>query len=181
MGPATRPFISEGDNMLRRLLIGLTLVTLSMSCTKKPGAENSTQPGDTSSDQSISAKPLDFDKQGSDSGAIQGLHTIFFDYDQAAITTEGRKLLAENATWIKNNSNTTMQIEGHCDERGSIEYNLALGERRAKAVKAYLVSLGVEAKRMTVISYGKEKKLDSGDTEEAHSKNRRANFVPVAN
>ncbi len=167
--------------MLRRLLIGLTLITLSLSCTKKPTAENTTQPGDTAADTSISSSPLSFSTQGSDSGTINGLNTVFFDYDQAAITTEGRKILAENATWIKNNTNTVMQIEGHCDERGSIEYNLALGERRAKAVKAYLVSLGVEAKRMTIISFGKEKKLMDGDTEEAHGKNRRANFVPVAN
>ncbi len=171
--------------MLRRLLNGLTLITftlaLSTACTKKPAAENTTQPGDTAADTSISSTPLSFSTQGSDSGTIQGLNTVYFEYDQSAITSEGRRILAENATWIKNNSNTIMQVEGHCDERGSIEYNLALGERRAKAIKAYLVSLGVDAKRMTIISFGKEKKISEGDTEEAHGKNRRANFVPMAN
>jgi peptidoglycan-associated lipoprotein len=72
-----------------------------------------------------------------------------------------------------------LQIEGHCDSRGSIEYNLALGERRAKSVRAYLVNLGVSAKRLSVISYGKEKPIVQGDSEEAMAKNRRANFLPL--
>jgi len=74
-----------------------------------------------------------------------------------------------------------IQIEGHCDSRGSIEYNLALGERRAKSVKAYLVSLGIEANRLNIISFGEEKPLADGDTESAHAQNRRANFVPIPN
>ncbi len=180
LGQARRPSLLEGDNMLRRLFLTFTFVTLALGCSKK-ASENTTEPGDTAADTSISATPLSFSTQGSDSGSIEGLRTLFFEYDQANITPEGRKVLTDNASWIKNNSKTTMQIEGHCDERGSIEYNLALGERRAKAVKAYLVSLGVDAKRMTIISFGKEKKIADGDTEEAHAKNRRANFVPLSN
>jgi peptidoglycan-associated lipoprotein len=96
------------------------------------------------------------------------------------LSSETRKDLAENAEWIKANPKVTVQIEGHCDSRGSVEYNLALGERRAKAVKNYLVSLGLNSKRMTIISYGEEKPVATGDSEEAYAKNRRANFVPLA-
>lgn len=116
---------------------------------------------------------------GSDSGNIAGLQTVNFDYDSATLSTETRKILADNAEWIRTNSAVTVQIEGHCDARGSVEYNLALGERRAKAVKSYLVSLGVDSKRMTIISYGEEKPLMTGDSESDYARNRRANFVPL--
>ena len=166
-----------GDTMIRKTLLGLVIMTLACACTKKQ-SQNQTPPGDTQADTTISTTPLSFDIMGSDSGKIPGLSTVHFDYDQSTLTAEARKQLADNATWIKT-TNVTVQVEGHCDERGSIEYNLALGERRAKAVKAYLVSLGVEAQKLTVISYGKEKKIAEGDTEDVHSKNRRANFVPM--
>jgi peptidoglycan-associated lipoprotein len=127
----------------------------------------------------VSDKALSADAQGSDSGKIPGLFTVYFAYDKASLSAEARKKLAENADWIKNNPKVTIQIEGHTDSRGSIEYNLALGERRAKSVKSYLEGIGVDSKRMNVISYGKEKPLVTGDNEEAWSKNRRANFVPL--
>jgi peptidoglycan-associated lipoprotein len=127
----------------------------------------------------IADKPIAFDAMGSDSGNIAGLHTVNFEYDQARLTNDARKKLAGNAEWIKSNPGVTIQIEGHTDERGSVEYNLSLGERRAKSVKSYLESLGVDSKRMTVISYGEEKPLDPGHEEANWSKNRRANFVPL--
>ncbi len=127
----------------------------------------------------IADKDISTDPMGSDSGKINGLDTVFFDYDKAALTSSARTKLAANAAWIKGNPNYTIQIEGHTDERGSVEYNLALGERRAKSVKSYLEGLGVESKRMTIISYGEEKPLVAGDNEAAWSKNRRANFVPL--
>ncbi len=132
-----------------------------------------------SPDGAIASKEMAFDAAGSDSGTIAGLSTIYFDYDQANITTEARRQLAANAEWIKNNPNVAMQIEGHRDARGTVEYNIALGERRAISVKNYLVSLGVDGKRLSIISYGKERPMAQGDTEEAYGKNRRANFVPV--
>src|SRR5690606_28157607 len=104
---------------------------------------------------------------------------VNFDYDSATLSTESRKTLADNAEWIRTNANVTVQIEGHCDARGSVEYNLALGERRAKAVKSYLVSLGVDSKRMTIISYGEEKPLVTGESDSDYARNRRANFVPL--
>ncbi len=120
-----------------------------------------------------------FDAAGSDSGKISGLSSINFDYDSSTLSSDSRRKLGENAEWIKSNAKATVQIEGHCDSRGSVEYNLALGERRAKAVKAYLVSLGVDSKRMTVISYGEEKPIVTGESKDAYAKNRRANFVPL--
>jgi peptidoglycan-associated lipoprotein len=122
---------------------------------------------------------MGFDPQGSDSGKIDGLGSINFEYDKSALTEKAKKQLATNAGWIKAHDKTNLQVEGHCDGRGSIEYNLALGERRAKAVKNYLVSMGVAAARLSVISYGKEKPLDSSESEAAYAKNRRANFVPL--
>jgi peptidoglycan-associated lipoprotein len=80
---------------------------------------------------------------------------------------------------MKKNPNVNVQIEGHCDARGSIEYNIALGERRANAVKNYMTSLGIPGDRLSVISYGKEKPLNQGDSESAYAANRRANFVPL--
>src|SRR4051812_1867070 len=152
--------------------------------TKKPATEAPNAGGAGAEggkmDQNIASNDLSFDSTGSDSGKINGLHTIHFDYDSATLSSETRKQLSDNAEWIKTNPKVTVQIEGHCDSRGSVEYNLALGERRAKAVKNYMVSLGLDSKRMTIISYGEEKPVATGDSEEAYAKNRRANFVPLA-
>lgn len=130
--------------------------------------------------ESIDNAPMGFDAQGSDSGKIDGLNTIHFEYDKAAITGENKSMLEGNAAWMKKNSNTKVQIEGHCDQKGSIEYNLSLGERRANAVKAALVKMGVKASQLSTVSYGKEKLLTSEESESAMAKNRRANFVPAA-
>jgi outer membrane protein OmpA-like peptidoglycan-associated protein len=100
-------------------------------------------------------------KEGSDGGNISGLSTIFFEYDQARLTDTSKGKLKENADWIRANPAVTVQIEGHTDSRGSTEYNLSLGERRAKSVRQYLEGLGVESKRMTILSYGEEKPLAS--------------------
>jgi peptidoglycan-associated lipoprotein len=131
-------------------------------------------------DPNVKTKDIAYDQKGSDGGGISGLVSVHFDYDSSTLSSETRKQLAENAEWIKNNPGPTVQIEGHCDSRGSVEYNLALGERRAKSVKNFLVSLGIDSKRLTIISYGEEKPLDTADTEQAYAKNRRANFVPLA-
>lgn len=124
---------------------------------------------------------INIDPMGSDSGKISGLNTVNFEYDKAGLTPEAKSVLKSNADWIKANDKYTLQIEGHCDSRGSIEYNLSLGERRASTVKKYLEGLGIDSKKMSIISYGKEKLIDSGDADSSHAKNRRANFVPLAN
>jgi peptidoglycan-associated lipoprotein len=105
------------------------------------------------------------------------LRPVFFDYDSAEISPEGQKVLNANAEVLKKYSSWVITIEGHCDERGTAEYNLALGERRAVAARTYLVSLGIPAERVKVISYGKEFPFDPGQTEEAYAKNRRGHFV----
>lgn len=105
---------------------------------------------------------------------------VFFDFDSSVIKTEGQDTLQKQADWLKKNASLNVTVEGHCDERGTREYNLALGERRAAAAKHYLVSLGVEAGRIQTISYGKERPAVVGSDESAWSQNRRAVTV-VAN
>ncbi len=128
----------------------------------------------------VEQSAMSFDPAGSDSGKIPGLKSITFDYDRSTLSAGARKILQANADWLKAKSKVNIQVEGHCDNRGTIEYNLALGERRAKAVKEYLETLGVSGARMSIISYGEEKPVAMGDTESAFSKNRRANFLPLA-
>lgn len=128
----------------------------------------------------LDSTPMSFDAQGSDSGKIAGLETINFEYDRSNLTSDGKRKAQMAADWLKSNTNANLQIEGHCDSRGSIEYNLSLGERRAHAVLSYMTGLGADAKRLSVISYGKEKPLSPGDSEADHRKNRRANFVPLS-
>lgn len=105
------------------------------------------------------------------------LEKIYFDFDSANLSKEARATLAKNAELLKHEKTLKVQIEGNCDERGSGEYNLALGEKRAKAAEKYLVTMGVAAGRISTISYGKEKPADTGHDEAAWAKNRRDEFV----
>jgi peptidoglycan-associated lipoprotein len=105
------------------------------------------------------------------------LKDIHFDFDKYDIRPGDAEILKENAALLKKYTNVKIQIEGHCDERGSIEYNLALGERRANNTKQYLITLGISPDRISVISYGKERPLDPGHNEEAWAKNRRAHPI----
>jgi len=102
---------------------------------------------------------------------------IFFPLDSAEMDEAGRRVAAANGDIMKRNTTWVVTVEGHCDERGTAEYNLALGERRAVSVRAYLVSLGIPAARIRSVSYGKEFPFDSGHNEEAWTRNRRAHFV----
>jgi peptidoglycan-associated lipoprotein len=108
------------------------------------------------------------------------LKPVFFEYDSSELTEAGQMVLNENATTLKTNPSWAITIEGHCDERGTAEYNLALGERRAMTARSYLVSLGLHADRLRTVSYGKEFPFDPGHDEGAFSKNRRAHFVITA-
>lgn len=105
------------------------------------------------------------------------LYTIYFDFDNYSIREQDRDNLAKNAKWLGLNSGLKVVIEGHADERGEPEYNLALGDKRAVSVKKYLHDLGIDISRMTIISYGEEKPATNGHDEDAWSKNRRAEFV----
>ena len=106
--------------------------------------------------------------------AQSGTDTVFFDTDSYDVDAEDQATLSRQAQWLAKYPNVSVTIEGHCDERGTREYNLALGERRANAAKNYLVSVGVPASRISVISYGKERPLATGSDEAAWAQNRRA-------
>jgi len=112
-----------------------------------------------------------------DSATRMTLTDAFFDFDAASLRDDAKNALENNAKWMEKNAGVNVIVEGHCDERGSVEYNLALGERRANAAKDYLVSYGIKSGRMTTISYGKERPFDPGHDENAWSQNRRAHFV----
>ncbi|TSJ89183.1 peptidoglycan-associated lipoprotein Pal [Gilliamella apicola] len=105
---------------------------------------------------------------------LQQTNTVYFDYDKYNVKSEYTTLLNAHATFIRANSSVNVVIEGHADERGTPEYNIALGERRAAAVKSYLQGNGVSGEQMTIVSYGKEKPAVLGHNEEAYAKNRRA-------
>ncbi len=167
--------------MVRKLALGLVACALVAGCKSKQTNSNENIETAPTGGQStaIDTAPLSFDPMGSDSGKIDGLVTVHFGYDKSSLDSSAKKEIGQNVDWMKKNSGVKVQIEGHCDSRGTIEYNVALGERRANAVKAYMVSLGVAADRLSTISYGKEKPVETGDTEAAWSKNRRANFVPA--
>ncbi len=175
-------------NSMNKSLKTMTLLAASLTfafavgCQSKKKAEDATDGsnGQGSAPQ-IESAPMNFDASGSDSGKIDGLNSINFEYDKATLSAEAKQKVQKNVAWMKTNANTKLQIEGHCDARGSIEYNLSLGERRANAVKAYMTSLGIATSRLSIISYGKEKPLTNGDSEADYAKNRRANFVPLGN
>ena len=99
---------------------------------------------------------------------------VFFATNESVLTTASRDTLRKQAAWLRKNSDVTVVLEGHCDERGTREYNLALGERRANAAKDYLMTYGVASNRISVISYGKERPVDSGSNPLSWSKNRRS-------
>jgi peptidoglycan-associated lipoprotein len=108
------------------------------------------------------------------------LKAIHFDFDKYDIRPGDAEILKENAAVLKKYPGVKIQIEGHCDERGTVEYNLALGERRANSTKKYLISLGISTDRISTISYGKERPLDPGHNEEAWAKNRRGHPVVIS-
>ena len=122
----------------------------------------------------ISGKSLD------DLNRDSPLRPLFFELDSSDVSAEGQKVLQENAAIMKKYPTWSVTIEGHCDERGTAEYNLALGERRALAAKTYLVSLGIPADQVKTVSYGKEFPFEPGHDDGAWSKNRRAHFVITA-
>lgn len=102
---------------------------------------------------------------------------VYFGFDSSELSEEARAILEEKAAWLSENIDAAISIEGHCDERGTTEYNLALGERRAESVKSFLVALGIDGSRISTISYGEERPAVEGSGDDVWSKNRRAEFV----
>lgn len=156
------------------LIMSLALVGCSSNAKKKDGSAS-----DSVVDDSAMNNPLELNGS-SDQNTAGGLQTVYFDFDSSSLSSAGRMTLESNAAYLKDNDNIDIQVEGHCDERGGEQYNLALGERRARAIKDYLSALGVEASRISIISFGKTTPLAFGHDESAWSKNRRGNFVVTA-
>ena len=137
----------------------------------EPLVEPTVVPPEPVKDDAIASASLD------DLNRNSPLKPVFFDLDSSELGAEAQAVLNANTAALKRYATWTVTIEGHCDERGTAEYNLALGERRAIAARAYLVSLGIPADRLRTVSYGKEFPFDPGHDEAAWSKNRRAHFV----
>jgi peptidoglycan-associated lipoprotein len=111
--------------------------------------------------------------------APAALVDVYFDFDKYAIRPDAKSILEKDAKWLQANSQAKIQIEGHCDERGTSEYNMVLGERRSRAAKQFLAAMGIDVKRLSTISYGKERPICTEHDEGCYAKNRRAHFVVV--
>ena len=146
---------------------------------QQPKAEEPAAPAKSAVEAPVEIKPADTQPTKAVAD-VSPFETVYFDFDKADLRADTRATITKNAEIMKKTKATAkVRIEGHCDERGSAEYNLALGERRANSVQQYLITLGVQAERLSVVSYGKEKPAVQGSGEEAWAKNRRAEFVVV--
>ena len=171
------------------LLVSL-LMMVAVACSKKAvtredgavTAASEEKPATSGLDKS-SVKEENMDSAGSSRESGSGPMTIvlqqdiYFEFDQATLTPDAREILAKNGEWLRINRDVAITIEGHCDERGTNEYNLALGDRRAESVKTFLADLGVDSSRLKTISYGEEQPSDPNHSESAWAKNRRAHFL----
>ncbi len=154
--------------MVKRVL-GLALVVVAFAaCTKTPPPAPSDKTGFGSEAATT--------RQSTSTADSSAFRTIYFDFDQSDLSADARSGLQSNADYLKSNSSVAVTIEGHCDERGSAEYNLALGKRRAEAAYKYLADLGIDSSRMNTVSFGKERPAVEGHNELAWAKNRRDEF-----
>jgi peptidoglycan-associated lipoprotein len=179
----------------------LVMVLLSVGCAKKPATAVISTPAPTGASSSSGMTGTEAGQSGEHAGtstpadraaglatpatrpapnefvATPDLQDIHFEFDRYAIRPQDRQVLDADARWLKSNGRDLLLIEGHCDERGTAEYNLALGDRRARAAMDYLVAQGVAGQRITIISYGKERPLCTEHNEACWAKNRRAHFL----
>lgn len=166
------------------LSLAFLCILLVAGCAKKPVPDPLNTSSASSAENAVSSESASGVKEAqvSEQAALQektpvaGLELIHFDFDQFTLSPEARDALAANANVLKGNQGLRVRIAGYCDSRGSDEYNLALGERRAKAARDYMVSLGVAPERLETVSYGEEMPLDPASTPEAWAKNRRDEF-----
>lgn len=131
-------------------------------------------------DGALSEEQLDAQRREAEAKAIKEEFVnedIYFGFDSATLEVAAQEILRKKARWLENNPEAVIVIEGHCDNRGTEAYNLALGERRAESAKAFLSDLGIDVTKIMTISYGEERPIDPGETENAWTKNRRASFV----
>jgi len=134
-------------------------------------------PGDDFQEPPVQAQDIPDDRTPGEINNSGVLKTVYFDYDKAELGDNTRMVLRSNAEWLKDNDRWNVVVQGHCDERGTIEYNLALGQRRANSVREYMASLGVSPSRVRIVPYGEEKPAVAGSNEVAYQQNRRAEFV----
>ncbi|HZP45100.1 MAG TPA: peptidoglycan-associated lipoprotein Pal [Candidatus Binataceae bacterium] len=175
---------NEAASAARRIvpLVALLVIVLWGCSSKKPetnaGANAGSQPGlgqeGLGGTNGSSLSQFQKGTLGQGQGPLSDIH---FDYDSYTVRPEDGDILRANADWLEKNPQAKVQIEGHCDARGSEEYNLALGARRAQAAKDYLQTLGIAADRLSTISYGKELPLCTEDTEDCYAQNRRDHFA----
>lgn len=175
------------------LTILLTLVVLLTGCPKRPTTSGISAPAPSMTPSSAAApgvpvisstispsRPGAAMPRPAEFAANDSLRDIHFDFDRYDIRPEDTRVLDANVAWLKAHRDDLILIEGHCDERGTTEYNLALGERRAKATMSYLAGQGVQTSRITLISYGKERPVCAEHTEACWARNRRAHFLVKA-
>lgn len=167
-----------------RILAVLVLVGLTGACSRKQAPEQAPPPPPPPVQQQPAAQPAtngaaDRDAEARRLAAILE-QIVHFDYDESSIRADAQELLAAKVPVLRSNSAVRIRIEGHADERGSVEYNLALGMRRANAVRDYLAGFGVDASRMDAQSFGEDRPMTTGATESAWAQNRRAEFRVTA-
>jgi peptidoglycan-associated lipoprotein len=156
-------------NLFTKSLAVISAIFLLSACDTTPGSSSGKDGKGGNMGASGPVRP------GSQDDLAQNVgDRVFYDYDSASLSAEAQRTLERQAAWLKQYGDINVTVEGHCDERGTREYNLALGERRASAAKKYLVGLGVSANRIATISYGKERPAVVGSDESAWSQNRRA-------
>ncbi len=188
----------QEENMRKKLLIHLAMVLvipgllLTVSCAKKTirsetslsqqaedeAAAEKVRQEELAQQQAIEEQRLQ--EEAERMAAARNMFVnedIFFEFDSAVLLAEAQSILRKKAEWLINNAEAAATIEGHCDERGTNEYNLALGDQRAESAKTFLMDLGVEGSRLSGISYGEERPVDPGHNEEAWAKNRRGHFT----
>ncbi len=168
--------------MFYKFFISIFMVLFVAACATNPkdsadssGSGSSSSGGDVSSEGSITETTGSGIVSGSQEDLIVNVgDRVFFGYDSSDLDSDALELLQDQVAWLKQNSDVTVTIEGHCDERGTREYNLALGEKRAQAVKNYLIGLGINPDRVSTISYGKERPAVVGSNDGAWAQNRRS-------
>jgi len=178
------------DRRVISLCLSLSLILLLASCAGKNVSSSSgdaaAQAGQSKSEEiqpdAIKTVPLErsFDRPSGSATTPSGsnaLGDVFFDYDRFQIRKDAMPLLDTNAQWLRDNGSRTVLIEGHCDERGTLAYNLVLGEKRARAAKKYLQDLGIQASQLQITSYGETRPFCKQQNEDCYQQNRRAHFV----
>ena len=161
-------------------LKGMLVLAMMMSagCSSKNVVKSTEEPArQFPSSQETSTQEVQRTGYGFDKWQNGPLGDVFFDFDSSTLSADAQEQLKQNSSWLANNPTKKALIEGHCDSRGTSEYNLALGERRSVSAKQYLVKLGVASSRLETVSFGQERPFDLGQNEEAWAKNRRDHFV----